>query len=223
MVDKIRQCGGQADTVRLPAGDYSWLVTDDEVTRSVHVVVERKSMDDLLHSVADGRLQRFVEETGGMCPSGNLLRAVLIEGDKAYSHAWSSDAIDNLRAELQAGGVIVISSDGLFATPTRIVSFWRWTGKHGHRTLLAPILPKLDPRVYLDAESRAAVGALMGILGPGWGEDRCRAALAQFGAPGEVVREVLEDGSKLLAVPGVGKGLIKKAKEFMARRVNIYE
>lgn len=222
-VAELRDLGAQAEVERLDAGDFAWIVTDEAQTRSVHIVVERKTVGDLHNSIADGRLQGFVEKTGGTAPPANLLRSLLIEGeDSGFGRIWSENGTDNLKAELQAAGIIVIHSDSAASTSERLVSFWRWTGKNGHRTLLAPVLPRLDPRVYLDADTRDAVRALMAALGPGWGEDRCRAVLQMFHTPADVLMLVMaQDIKALTQAPGIGKGLVQSARAFLQRRAII--
>ena len=204
----------------LPVADYHWVVAD-EVGQKL-VFVERKAIPDLLSSAEDGRLTRFIDETGGTEPDPEIIRAILLEGDQFtygnYGYTeWNPERIDNLLVSLQSTGVLVLRSAGVRQTADRIAAFWKYTGRDDHRTLLRVLRPAVSDN-YLSPNKRAAVRILMGL--PDWGETRARAALGHFGTVDAVFEAIKSEDPKLFKdVKGIGKQLIVTAAEFLRREV----
>lgn len=207
----------------LPAGDFRWVCEPEDGGQWWVVIVERKSIKDLVASVDDGRLARFIDETGGANPPATQIRAVLVEGDleaglSGYrGRDWSAEALENLLSDIQMLGCLVRRSPSVRATAGRLAAFYKWTGKDSHKALLRPTLPGISDD-YIDPEKKAAVRSLMVL--PGWGEGRARASVQHFGSVGAAYRALLDrDYAAFDAVPGVGKGLVNGAATFLEKVV----
>lgn len=201
----------------LPVGDYHWVVADADGSQRL-VFVERKSIADLLTSAEDGRLTRFIDETGGLDPDTAILRAVLLEGDQfvfgSYGYKqWTPEQVDNLLVSLQSSGVLLLRSSSVRQTAERLAAFWKYTGRDDHRSLLRVLRPSISDG-YLNPAKKAAVRFLMGF--PGWGEHRARAAVEGLGGVAEVLRAIREREYKAFKeVSGIGRGLVDGAADFL--------
>ena len=223
-VEALNRLGVTASVSTLPAGDFRWVVEPDDPDGAWWVViVERKSVKDLVASVDDGRLARFIDETGGAEPPATQIRAVLVEGDvEAGLHGfrgrdWSPEALEALLVDAQMLGVVVIRSPSVATTPQRLAGFWKWSGKDSHKALLRPTLPGISDD-YLNPDRKAAIRALMVL--PGWGEARAKAAIDTCGSPAAVLGPIIAHEYKSLAsIPGVGKGLLGAATAFLEKEV----
>lgn len=185
--------------------------------------MERKSVKDLVASVDDGRLARFIEETGATDPPKTQVRALLVEGDveqgldAVRGRDWTAEQIEALLFDAQLLGVLVLHSPSVSATPKRIANLWRWSGKDEHKAFVRPVLPGISDS-YLDPDKKAAVRAAMVL--PNWGEQRARAAVETLGSAAAVYAAILaRDHKKFEAVPGVGKVLVNNAAEFLEKQV----
>jgi ERCC4-type nuclease len=223
-LERLASMGVNAVVGTLPAGDFRWVVEPDDPQGDWWVyVVERKSIKDLVASVDDGRLARFIDETGGATPPPTQIRVLLIEGDVEAGLAnyrgrdWSAEALASLMVDAQMLGVVCVQSPSVRSTPGRIANLWRWSGKDSHKALLRPVLPGISDD-YLDPRKKAAVRSLM--VYPGWGEVRARAVLRYFGSPGKALAALLaRDYEAFKAVPGIGKGLVVAAADFLEAEV----
>lgn len=219
-VASLVRLGVQAHISLLPAGDFQWVVEQEDASAPGWVcLVERKTIMDLVASVDDGRLARFIDETGGTTPPPHLLRFLLVEGDVEggahHGRSWSPEQLEAVLVDAQLCGLTVLRSPSARTTPQRIVSLWRWSGKDSHTALLKPALPGISDD-YLDPEEKAAVRILMCL--PGWGESRARAAIRFFGAPAVVFERILARDYKAFAkVDNVGRGSVDKAAKFLEK------
>lgn len=206
---------------RLPYGDFHWVVEPEDPTGQWwSIVVERKSLRDLVASVQDGRLAGYIDATGGNSPPPTQIRALLLEGDMENGvpgyrgRDWSVEQLSALLFDVQLLGVVTLTSPSASQTPNRIAAFWKWSGKDAHTALLRPALPGISDD-YLDPETKAQVRILMCL--PGWGEGRARAAIKHFGSAGLVLKHIMEGEVKTVTqVPGVGKGVVEAARKFLA-------
>lgn len=220
-VAALKKLGVPAAVGRLPYGDFHWVVEpEDPDGQWWSVVVERKSLKDLVASVQDGRLAGFIDSTGGSSPPETQIRALLLEGDVESGVSghrgrdWSAEQIEALLFDVQLLGIVVLRSPNSKTTPSRITAFWRWSGKESHRALLRPALPGISDD-YLDPEEKAQVRILMCL--PGWGETRARSAIKYFGSAGVVLQNIMGDEPKTVTqVPGIGKGLVEAARRFLS-------
>ena len=191
-------------------------MSDDEGQKLVFV--ERKSIADLLSSAEDGRLTHFIDETGGIDPDPAIVRAVLLEGDQfvfgTYGYKqWTPEQVDNLLASLQSTGVLVLRSSSVRQTAARLASFWKYTGRDDHRSLLRVVRPSISDS-YLNPRKKEAVRMLMGL--PNFGESRARAALEEIGSLKGALEAVMSRDVKAFKdAKGVGKGLVVGAAEFL--------
>ena len=208
-VEALKALGVPATVGRIANGDgdYRWVVEDDEW---LGVFVERKTISDLVASVKDERLMRFVERTGA-----NQVRALLVEGNqfKLGATRWTPTQLDNLLASVQLQGVLVIRSRDKKYTAKRVAQFWKWTGKGDHHSLQRPARPQASGS-YLDVAERDAVRLLMCL--PGFGEKKARAALRECGTIDRVMRRIGERGG--FEARGIGDGMVKTAAEFMEKQ-----
>lgn len=221
--DALKRLGARAEVGTLPAGDFRWVVEPEGAGDWWSVVVERKSVRDLVASVDDGRIARFIEETGALDPPANQIRALLVEGDTEAGlygfrgRDWSAEALENLLTDVQMCGVVLRRSPSVRSTPARLISFWKWTGKDEHNALLRPTLPGISDN-YLDKDRKSAVRSLMVL--PGWAENRALAVINHLGSPAAAYRAILErDYTTLTGVRGIGKGLVDGAATFLEREV----
>src|SRR3989304_667553 len=73
--DAFRKRHISAQVSRLLLGDLRWTVTDTTANTMVEFIVERKTTQDLVNSLQDGRLGKFVDYE----PSSNEVRLLLHE------------------------------------------------------------------------------------------------------------------------------------------------
>lgn len=213
VVSRLQSFGASAAINRLAVGDFAWGFETDEAVYGV--VVERKTIGDLINSVQDDRLHHFVEDSGS---GPYVLRFLLIEGDqfdpKLYAHSrWEPEQLDALLVSVQLTGVMVIRSERLSATPRRVYDLWRWTGKDDHGSLNRPALPQLG-RNYLDTDRRDQVRFLMSMPVK-IGETKANAILDVMPLSDAVVGFLTGDLGKFKGVKGVGKGLVDGARQFL--------
>ncbi len=222
-VDALARLHVPAEIGTLPAGDFRWICEPEDGGQWWAVVVERKSIKDLVSSVDDGRLARFIDETGGADPPESQIRALLVEGDVEggldgfHGRSWSAEQLESLLVDVQMLGVVTLRSPSSRSTPQRLASFWRWSGKDSHKALLKPTLPGISDD-YINPDKKAAVRALMVL--PGWGEGRARAVVNHFGNPGDAYKAIISRDFKAFEpITGIGKGLVNGAAAFLEKHV----
>lgn len=222
-VEALGRLGVPAEIGTLPAGDFRWICEPEDGGPWWCVVVERKSIKDLVASVDDGRLARFVDETGGAEPPASQIRGLLVEGDVEagldgfHGRSWTPEALESLLVDVQMLGVVIVRSPSSRSTPQRLANFWRWSGKDSHKALLRPTLPGISDD-YINPEKKAAVRSLMVL--PGWGESRARLVVDAMGSPAVALRAILDrDFKAFTAIRGIGKGLIEGAAQFLEHNV----
>ena len=219
-VNELLALGVPASVGRLGVGDYQWLVSREDGS-TLYVVVERKAISDLLSSATDGRLSRFIDETGGVEPSPELWRILLVEGDQFvfgnYGYKeWTPESVDNVLVSMQSLGVTVIRSSSAKQTARRLAAFWEYSGRDEHTSLLRVVRPEVTGN-YLKPGKKQAVRAIMGL--PGWGEQRARAALEGLGSVEAVFQAVMaRDYKAFKNVDGVGKGLVENGAQFLEEK-----
>lgn len=217
-VNELRELGVPAKVDRLAAGDYQWAVQFDSTLGLFFVVVERKSVADFLSSVRDGRINHFLDLSGGGAPHTGTMRFLLLEGNQFQfadfgSNPMSAESLDNALVSLQRLGVVVVRSAGAHATAERIRALRDYTSRADHTTFLRVVRPEPEG-IYFNPVEKEKVRALMAL--PGWGEARARAALAHFPTVGAVLDAVRARDHKAFAdVKGIGKGLVLNAADFL--------
>ncbi|MEA3277106.1 MAG: ERCC4 domain-containing protein [Pseudomonadota bacterium] len=185
IVDILRERDDvSVDIQRLPLGDY---LIDE------HLLVERKTLVDLVASIKDGRL--FGQ--GCRLASSPLWTALILEGtskDLAQSH---------MRREAIQGALITLT---LFLgipllrsqSPRETVQLLLFAARQG-RAVATGALPRPGRRPRGKARTQSRV--LQGL--PGVGPERAKRLLERFGSLEAVM---LAEASELAAVPGIGKG-----------------
>ena len=197
-------------------GDFLWELTESATNKTLRVIVERKTVQDLLNSVADGRLARFID----IPQQDDELRILLLErSDRKLLKAgfkWKETGVDNVLLECQMRGVPVVScQEGQVVD--RIASLWKWTMQPQHRTAVKPRLASISTG-YIDADKKRAIQLLVGI--PGWGEVKALAALRKFKSVNAVLDAIrTRSWNDFNEVPGVGRTLIKNSAEFLEREI----
>ena len=218
-VQELARIGVQAKIDLLPVGDYQWVACDETTTN--FVVVERKTIPDFLGSIGDGRISRFIEETGGATGTPNLMRCLLLEGDQFvyanYGHRnWTPEQVDDALVSIQQFGVVVVRSASSLQTAKRLAALYHWTGSE-HRSMTAIARPDLTG-AYIGGQVRDAVRFLMGM--PGWGEKRAVEAIKEFKSAEAVIDAVRgREYKRFKNVRGVSKGLVDQAANFLAEEV----
>ena len=180
-------------------------------------MVEEKLPADLFASVEDDRLGKFVRAS----VDRNTTKALLVVGSEGYNYAephvsgngreWSVSQIDNLLVSVQMSGVVVLRAESPYAAASRLVSYWEYTGKEEHSSLTKVVRPEISQN-YMDVEKREAVRLLMCISG--LGEKRAKAVLEYHGQ----LRQALASSLVWDNVPGIGKGLARRATDFLDRK-----
>ena len=205
-----------AQVNRLSLGDFQWTINDTETNRTVSFIIERKTVQDLLNSVADGRLGRFVD----IPATDDEQRMLLIErSDRKLLKAgfkWKETGVDNVLLECQMRGVPIVScQEGQVVD--RITSLWKWTMQPQHRSVVKPKLASIS-NGYIDADKKRAVRLLMGING--WGEVKALSALREFGSVGAVFDALRKrDYKAFRPIYGVGRTLVNTSAEFLEREI----
>ena len=202
-----------AEAGRLETGDYSWIIErDDLLPPYVKFIVERKTPQDFVNSVADGRLGRFVDNE----PVPHIVRVILLEGNQKKlaksGFGWQETTMDNALLECQMRGVYVTScQEGKVVE--RLVSIWEWSHKPHHRAIVRPALPDIS-NGYEDADEKRAIRFLMGL--PGWGEFRARAVFRSMGSLRVCIEAIQQrDYKAFRTIHGVGKATIDAAADFI--------
>ena len=205
-----------AKVEQLLHGDFVWTLSALEGNEKLSVVVERKTIQDLLNSVADGRLARFIDRPIG----DDELRILLLErSDRKLLKAgfkWKETGVDNVLLECQMRGVPIVScQEGQVVD--RIASLWKWTMQPQHRSVVKPKLASIS-NGYIDADKKRAVRLLMGING--WGEVKALSALREFGSVGAVFDALRKrDYKAFRPIYGVGRTLVNTSAEFLEREI----
>ena len=197
-------------------GDFIWTLSTLEGNEQISVVVERKTIQDLLNSVADGRLARFIDRP---IPDDEMRILLLERSDRKLLKAgfkWKETGVDNVLLECQMRGVPVVScQEGQVVD--RIASLWKWTMQPQHRSAIKPRLASIS-NGYIDADKKRAVRVLMGI--PGWGEVKALAALRTMGSVYAVLDAIKRrDYKSFHPVYGVGKSLVNNSADFLERPI----
>lgn len=190
-------------------GDFHWIVYSDPIPTPVYV--ERKTVQDLLASVEDGRLQRF---TSAVRESRDTaLMCLLVEGDafypSTYGRPWSAERLDNLLVSAQLSGAVVLRTRNSQSTAERIKSFYHYTTREEHNSLDRVV--RTEPvGLYLDPEEKAKVAFLMGL--PSVGEAKAKAVREEYDTLWDAILDYALWDSK---VNGVGKGIVEKVRKFL--------
>ena len=205
-----------AKVEQLLHGDFKWQLSAIEDGQTLDVVVERKTIQDLLNSVADGRLARFIDRP---IPDDEMRILLLERSDRKLLKAgfkWKETGVDNVLLECQMRGVPVVScQEGQVVD--RIASLWKWTMQPQHRSAIKPRLASIS-NGYVDADKKRAVRVLMGV--PGWGEVKALAALQSLGTVYAVLDAIKRrDYAAFRPVYGVGRSLVNASADFLERQI----
>lgn len=192
---------GDAPTViqALPCGD-AWITVEDAV-----LIVERKTLPDLVASVADGRIFRQSATMVQASPwsyvaitSLPVMRSGLLWLD-GHASRWQWGSVSGALATVQEMGVVVV---------------WGWLGDPGYQTMLislanrkrAPVRP--SPR--RDVEMVTAGEAVLCSL-PGVSRERAQALLQHCGSAAWALQYLTGEGGD--KVEGIGPATKEKTRK----------
>jgi len=171
---------------RLPAGDYTWSLADGR-----RVVVERKTVSDLLASLADGRWSRQSALLGA-CD----LSIVLIEGfwgvsrERVVLHGHMTNwTIDDLQEQLLTAQMFGVHLAQATAGPRSVAR--RVAALHRLTTHAEALHVVARPRV-LARSMRELVALSMLMALPGVGAQTARALLTRHGTVWEALHAISE-------------------------------
>ncbi len=186
---------------RQDCGDMAWVCqADRDGEKSSRHVVERKSIEDAINSVRDGRLKSFIEKAHELQAHCYLM----VEGDfdsvvQYGERTWTFDSFDNLLLSVQDMGLPVVRSRSIHHSAKRIVSLAH-RSMRPRRALDTPGLPDVPSK----EPHRAAIRTLLTY--PGIGIVTARKLNEQYGSI-DNVNEAFSEGDAVrirgLAEPGV--------------------
>jgi len=159
--------------------DYVWNASDGNVVEGV--LVERKTVRDLIASVSDGRLERQLSIMTQF-PHRFLLLHVKSLRDAQVSCVyanWTWERVLGVLRDVQYEGVPVEFVLGDEGVERSLVALYRWTGRDEHVSLHRPS-PPVVTGMYMDPDYRAQVAMFMCI--PEVGEKGAVALREQFGS-----------------------------------------
>lgn len=129
----LRQLGVVSSIPESLGCDFAW------TTATGWIGVQRKTVDDLVGSIQDGRLSKEVAQMQQV-----RVAELIVEGRPD----WTSDSrmvrypsmtragFNGLLRSVQAGGVIVVHTDAMQATMVELEDFSRWAAKDVHNALI---------------------------------------------------------------------------------------
>lgn len=126
----IRALQAQVEVVALPFGDYYLHTPAQEL-----VAIERKTVSDLLNSIASGRLADQLSR----CLTGAKVTILLIEErlDTWSIGSWTWLSIRNYLLSLKVAGVVIEQTENLEQTASRLVQLEQYFAKPTHAALIA--------------------------------------------------------------------------------------
>lgn len=174
--------------------------------------VQRKELKDFIQSVGDGRLARELAQMQGM-----PMPMILIEGRvsydlngnlllSGYGQQFTRAQFLGMLWSVRNEGVHVDFTESTQATTDYIRMLGRWSAKTKHTSIMrrpGPVSAWGKPD-----HTQFAVHILQGF--DGIGLDKARAIVNHFG--GLPLTLTCTD-AELLAIPGIGKGLVGKLRE----------
>jgi len=192
----------------MDTGDYAFTTCSGQ-----SVLIERKQVSDLLHSLSTGRLM-------------DQLRRIIIESDipillvegfititkdgfvryRAGKSRWRYTSVQNLILTAQLSGVYLIQSPSQYNTPRIILSLYKYFQKPEHTSLVRQKVFTVFPkdRDYKRAEM------LMSL--PGVGVEIATRMVERFGTP---MTAFSASDEELNEVGGLGPKKIKAIRKFL--------
>lgn len=208
----ISTISGIAERRGLEVGDYCFQTVENKM-----VLIERKSINDLLGSMSSGRLHRQVRNL----LATDCIPMLLIEGYmgsdrhgkiKAYRgrkvSSWPYTTIQNFLISGQLNGLYIVQSSGTFCTAKVICSLYDYFQKKEHTSLIERQV-KVKSVSQTDTNSRQT--ALVAAI-PGVGIKLARTLLKRFGSPRCIADATIDE---LCTVNGVGKKKAELIKEIL--------
>lgn len=183
----------------------------DVTVRGTHAVIgiQRKSMQDLVASIGDGRLQRDIMGARvGMMARELDVAVLLVEGDvrdlSSFGPQWTESSLRKLLWGVRGRGVWVERTGRLSETVEVVSWFAEWADRPSGGTLAT--MPKSWRGVHVDVKREWGEWVLQVL--PGVGVKLARRIYDQLGVPlrWEVGKE------ELMEVEGIGE---KKAEKIL--------
>ncbi len=193
--------------VALPHGDYQFYGYG-----GVCVLIERKTISDLLNSLREKRVQRQLRE---MLNQKNTEAILLIEGDWRVDNnfkvklgkrvtGWELASVTGFLQTIQDEGVKIVFSPNQDTTTYLIESLYKYYQKKGHKSLAVREKPIYD----VDDLTSQRVFMLLGL--PGIGEIRATRILDKYKPI-----EVLLEPDLLRNVDGIGQKTVDRIVEVL--------
>lgn len=197
-------------------GTYSALCEQNGVdflfpnAEGVFCGIQRKRVDDLVASVRGDRIARELGQCGDLATT-----ILLVEGDWRWDSAGYSGRVrgftraqfDGLMLAFQAEGWWVLHSTSLQDTARLIAQTVAWFAKGSHGSLTRRPKPRRDGQWGQNGHRATQIHALQCV--DGWGPGLCATVVDHLGFP----LALTCTDEELLAVPGMGPGRVKKARE----------
>jgi ERCC4-type nuclease len=205
----LKKLGLETNIASLDYGDFYWTID------KWPVYVERKSIRDLVTSIEDGRLARFIDNSNVPATVALLLEGCSPQlGDVHTNRRWTSMDLDDYLVGVQAAGILVLRAKDAKDGSKRLKRFYDWTGDPHHGGLTTP-KPAWPIKKYKPNE-REAIRFLMGY--PHIGEKRAQSLLKEFRSVDAIHMDFRQGGDQAENIKGIGKGIGEKARAFVKRK-----
>ena len=175
-------CGRITPSIRysLPDfhGDFAWRSKQD-----VLWIIERKEVNDLLSSIADGRFQRTISQILQIATVPALLVEGMISANADMSvrtgtrpiTGFNYTGVEHLIGEAQLAGVLKMESPVEWMTASILRSWQEWSDQPEHLSLVKPKLPSLG------AGSHKGAAALSLLVGQRLGYSKAMKIIKHYG------------------------------------------
>lgn len=218
LVTPLRTLGAPVEIATLDAGDFK--ITGSSNDEPVVVLIERKTVSDLLACIADKRFA--VNQLPGLSQAD--VAYLLIEGPLKRGNegelvqyngrnGWRYRSVASWIFKVEHhGGIRVVNTPNLWTTAAWLHALHRWwtEGEDRHKHAL-PTSVKQWQRVDLvppDAvELKRRERARFASCMPGVGDERADTVSRHFNSIAEMVAA---DEKEWMKVPGIGKGVARK-------------
>lgn len=180
---------------------------------SYEIPVERKTAQDFVASIVDGRifLQAYMMST--VAPiSYIIIEGIITEAlmERAFPRTAYIGALSSLALKVspygQQGRISIINLDNLYDTALFLRNLHRQLEEGKVHRL--PRLSGLEKRIL----DKKGVLILMLQAIPGVGPEKARALADHFGSLGEIIKAPV---SKIATVPGIGPKLAERIKRYL--------
>lgn len=208
ILDELSKLGSKGQKLPLKTGDYYFFSHDAK-----KVLIERKTVTDLLNSLKDGSLQNQVERL--------VLESdypfLLIEGywtstrDNFIKHTAGTSGWDWVKVQMylttiQLSGVYILYTTNHKTTAATVLGLYKYFQKKEHTSLSRARVLSIFPK---DINARRV--KFLSVI-PGIGPEIAKRILDRFTGPANAILAWDED---LLAIRGIGDITLREWKSFL--------